>query len=155
MRESLIMPKQIAFALSLVGNGAGVVARRKLRSHSSLCPLWLVWTKCGAGGDLQPDTSEDRMITPPPVSGQTYPIALGSEERSNYLRAGVFFTGAYTDNVLGNGANGSPVSDESYSVAPDDRAGRNHPAAALCYVLRAGIHFLSAHQFLKPSRSQR
>jgi len=63
------------------------------------------------------DTSGDRMMTPPPVSGQTYPIALSSQERSNYLRAGVSFTSAYTDNVLG-GVSGYPVSDISYSVAP-------------------------------------
>jgi hypothetical protein len=64
-----------------------------------------------------PDTSGDRMMTPPPVSGQTYPITLGSQERSNYLRAGVSFTSAYSDNVLG-GVSGHPVSDISYSVAP-------------------------------------
>jgi hypothetical protein len=63
------------------------------------------------------DTSGDRMMTPPPVSGQTYPIALGSQERSNYLRAGVSFTTAYTDNLLG-GVSAHPVSDISYSVAP-------------------------------------
>jgi len=65
-----------------------------------------------------PDASEDRMSTPPPVSGQAYPIALGSQERSNYLRAGVFFSGAYTDNVPSSAANGSPISDQSYSVGP-------------------------------------
>lgn len=65
-----------------------------------------------------PDTSGDRMMTPPPVSGQTYPIALSSEERSNYLRAGLFFTGAYTDNVLGTAVSGPPISDQSYSVGP-------------------------------------
>ena len=63
------------------------------------------------------DTSGDRMMTPPPVSGQTYPVALGSQERSNYLRAGVSFTTAYSDNVLG-GVSAHPVSDISYSVAP-------------------------------------
>ena len=64
-----------------------------------------------------PDTSGDRMMTPPPVSGQTYPIALGSQERSNFLRAGVSFTSAYSDNVLG-GVSEHPVSDISYSVGP-------------------------------------
>lgn len=62
------------------------------------------------------DTS-DRMSTPPVVSGQTYPTAVGSEERSNYVRAGVSFTSAYTDNALG-AVNGTPVSDVSYSVFP-------------------------------------
>src|SRR5947209_8803229 len=48
-----------------------------------------------------PAISEDRMITPPPVSGQAYPVMLTSQERSNYLRVGLSFTGAYSDNVLG------------------------------------------------------
>lgn len=64
-----------------------------------------------------PDTSGDRMMTPPTVSGQTYPVALSSEERSNYLRGGLSFTTAYMDNVLG-GVTDHPVSDVSYSVAP-------------------------------------
>jgi len=64
-----------------------------------------------------PDTNDDHMQAPPPVSGQTYPTAFTSEERSNYLRAGVNFTSAYMDNVIGP-VNGQPVSDVSYSVAP-------------------------------------
>jgi hypothetical protein len=76
-----------------------------------------------------PDTSGDRMITPPPVSGQTYPVALSSEERSNYLRGGLSFTTAYMDNVLG-GVAGHPISDISYSVAPmialDETTPRQH-----------------------------
>src|SRR5579864_4872003 len=65
-----------------------------------------------------PETSGDRMMTPMPVSGQIYPIVLSSEERSNYLRGGLSFIGAYSDNVLGTVVNGHPVSDESYSIAP-------------------------------------
>ena len=63
------------------------------------------------------ENNGDRMMTPPPVSGQAYPVELTSEERSNYLRGGVAFTTAYTDNVLG-GLTPQPVSDISYSVAP-------------------------------------
>jgi hypothetical protein len=64
------------------------------------------------------DTS--RMLTPPPVNGQSYPAVPTSEERSNYLRGGVTFTGAYTDNAVGpvKSNNGNPVSDVSYSLAP-------------------------------------
>ncbi len=69
-------------------------------------------------GSYNPETSGDRMVMPPPVSGQAYPVMLTSEERSNYLRAGVAFTGAYSDNVLGSTAGGKPVSDQSYSIGP-------------------------------------
>ncbi|HKN17457.1 MAG TPA: hypothetical protein VJX47_10960 [Candidatus Sulfotelmatobacter sp.] len=64
-----------------------------------------------------PENSSEQMVTPPPVSGQTFPIATTSEERSNYLRGGLAFTSAYTDNAVGSVA-GHPVSDVSYSVAP-------------------------------------
>src|SRR5271157_4805900 len=65
------------------------------------------------------DNSDTRMQAPPPVSGQAYPVALKSQERSNYLRAGVVFTSAYSDNVIGSvEGQPNPVSDVSYSVAP-------------------------------------
>ena len=63
------------------------------------------------------DNGTDRMLTPPPVSGQSYPTAPTAEERSNYLRGGLAFTTAYTDNALGS-LTTEPVSDVSYSVAP-------------------------------------
>lgn len=58
----------------------------------------------------------DRMLTPPPVSGEDYPVVFSSEERSNFLRGGVTFDFAHSDNVLGSGP--SPVSDNSYSIWP-------------------------------------
>jgi len=65
------------------------------------------------------DNSEAPMLTPPPVSGQSYPVATASQERSNYLRGAVTFSSAYSDNVLGaTGPNSAPVSDVSYSVWP-------------------------------------
>src|ERR1017187_9460775 len=57
------------------------------------------------------------MLTPPPVSGQTYPTAPTSEARSNYLRYGLASTTAYSDNALGGGST-NPVSDVSYSIGP-------------------------------------
>ena len=75
------------------------------------------------------DNNDSRMLTPPPVSGQSYPASPTFEERSNYLRAGVVFSGAYTDNELGS-LTGSPVSDVSYSVFPtlalDETTSRTH-----------------------------
>jgi hypothetical protein len=67
--------------------------------------------------NYNPDASGDRMLTPPPVSGQMYPIALGSQERSNYLSAGLSFMTSYMDNALA-GLTAKPISDISYSVAP-------------------------------------
>ena len=71
----------------------------------------------------------DRMTTPPSVNGFVYPITLGSQVRSNYLRTALSFTSAYTDNLLG-GTGGHPVSDITYSVAPviglDETTTRTH-----------------------------
>ena len=60
---------------------------------------------------------EDRMHTPPPVSGAAYPATIGSDARSNYLHAGLVFNTAYNDNVLA-GTTTTPVSDVSYYIAP-------------------------------------
>jgi hypothetical protein len=66
---------------------------------------------------MNDDTRDDRMLAPPPVSGANYPTSFTSEERSNYLRGGVTFNTAYSDNVLG-ATTSAPVSDVSYSVWP-------------------------------------
>src|ERR1700678_623074 len=87
----------------------------------------------GPGRDvsISNDNTEDtgRMLVPPPASGQSYPTIPTSEERSNYLRGGLAFITAYTDNAIG-AVNGAPVSDVSYSVMPrvalDDTTTRLH-----------------------------
>jgi hypothetical protein len=71
----------------------------------------------GLNSNVPHDAYSDRMLTPPPVSGQAYPTSAGSEERSNYLHAGLSFTSAYTDNAIGS-VSGHPVSDFSYSLFP-------------------------------------
>jgi hypothetical protein len=75
------------------------------------------------------DVGDSRMLTPPPVSGQSYPSSFSGGERSNYLRGGLAFTSAYTDNAIGS-ITGKPVSDVSYSVAPfialDETTSRLH-----------------------------
>ena len=63
------------------------------------------------------DSSDVPMLLPPPVSGQNYPLSFTSEERSNYLRGGITFNSAYSDNVLA-ATSARPVSDVSYSVWP-------------------------------------
>jgi hypothetical protein len=64
-----------------------------------------------------PDVTAGRMIPPPPVSGLAYPVMVASQERSNYLRTGLTFMTAYTDNALGS-VGPVPLSDVNYSVAP-------------------------------------
>jgi hypothetical protein len=71
----------------------------------------------GTDEAVNTNTDDARMLTPPPVSGQAYPTSPESQERSNYLRAGVTFNPAYSDNTLG-GLSSKPVSDVNYSVWP-------------------------------------
>jgi len=60
---------------------------------------------------------DQTMLAPPPVSGEVFPTVPTSEERSNFLRGGLTFDTAYSDNVL-TGLDGKPVSDVSYSIWP-------------------------------------
>jgi hypothetical protein len=74
-------------------------------------------TNQAAAADTVPNFDADRMVIPPAVNGVSYPVLPTSQERSNYLRGGVAFMTAYTDNAL-DGLSGKPLSDVSYSVAP-------------------------------------
>jgi len=87
-------------------------------------PMWsqddaAVAVTANAAPTAEITTSSDdaRMLIPPAISGEAYPIAPASEARSNYLRAGVTVNGAYSDNVLG-GVSRNPVSDVDYSIWP-------------------------------------
>lgn len=63
------------------------------------------------------ESSDERMTAPPPVSGQEYPVQFTSETLENYLRGGVMFSSAYSDNVVTSPA-GNPEGDASFSVWP-------------------------------------
>ena len=93
-----------------------------------------------ASNSVADNSSSDRMMTPPPVSGQTYPTAFTSEERANYLRGGLSFTSAYFDNALG-AVNGHPVSDISYSVAPTIALDETTPRTTLSLIYAPGFTF--------------
>jgi len=80
-------------------------------------PLWSQVNDNGTAAANDAGADDSRMLTPAPVSGAAYPMIPESQERSNYLRAGVVFNTAYSDNVLG-GITAKPVSDVDYSVWP-------------------------------------
>jgi hypothetical protein len=92
-------------------------------------PLWSQTTGTGTGtgtgsnNGTTPDEEPDNpvmnsgMLTPPPVSGQAYPVATGDEVRVNYLGLGVTGEVAYDDNLLA-GYSTTPTSDEIYSIFP-------------------------------------
>ena len=78
-------------------------------------PLWSQVEPSATGGGS--DLDGERMMTPPPVSREAYPVVVGSEQRSNYVSGGVVVTAAYTDNLMLVNNNG-PISDETYTILP-------------------------------------
>jgi hypothetical protein len=87
-------------------------------------PLWSQVEPSATGGPFSLD--DTHMMTPPPLSKDAYPVVVGSESHSNFLNAGVVFTGAYVDNLLIAGST-SPVSDETYSFLPSISLDRRTP----------------------------
>jgi hypothetical protein len=70
-----------------------------------------------------------QLVTPPPVNGEGYSTALGSETRSNYLRTSLTFTTSYSNDVVGE-VGVAQVSDVGYSFYPtialDKKTSRGH-----------------------------
>jgi len=95
----------------------------------STVPLWSQGDASASGATPAGTTDDSRMFTPPPVSGASYASEGTSQERSNYVRGGLTFNTAYTDNVL-QGTSAKPVSDISYAIWPtvalDETTSRLH-----------------------------
>lgn len=77
------------------------------------------------GGNESSQTSDaanaaaTRMLLPPPVSGLTYPTAVESETRSNYLRGGLTFSGGYVNNLYPGIVSGTSVTNDAlYMIQP-------------------------------------
>jgi hypothetical protein len=100
-----------------------------------------VWSQLGVTPFETPATSDDaQMMTPPPVSVEGYPTTVGSQERSNYLAAGLTFNTAYNDNVLaGNGT--TPVSDFIYTIFPTITLNKTTPRQNLGLTYSPGFTF--------------
>ena len=79
-------------------------------------PTWSQAVPSATGYDTNTG-DDDVMQTPPPVSGEAYPIAVGVESPTNYLRGGVVVNAAYNNNLFAS-AGTAPISDMSYSIWP-------------------------------------
>jgi hypothetical protein len=80
------------------------------------------------------------MLTPPTVNAGSYPVVGLAEERSNYLRLGIIFTTAYSDNILG-GSTSAPVSDVSYSIWPTISLDQTTPRLHSVFTYSPGFTF--------------
>jgi hypothetical protein len=101
-----------------------------------------VWSQLTATPFETPTTQVDQsqMLTPPPVSAETYPTMVGSQSRSNFLAAGLAINTAYNDNVLvGEGTN--PISDFIYIIAPTIALNKTTPRQNLVLSYSPGFTF--------------
>ena len=93
-----------------------------------------------ATGAIESIESEDRMVTPAPVSIEGYPLSLGAEsERANYLRGGLTFSSTYDDNVLANTGRTTP--DVSYSIWPWISLNQSRPRLKWSFSYSPGFTF--------------
>ena len=87
-------------------------------------PLWSQVQPAANGGGF--DLDDIHMMTPPPVSGDAYPVVVGDESRANYFDAGLVFTGSYVDNLM-LGETTKAISDEIYYFVPSISLDRRTP----------------------------
>jgi hypothetical protein len=89
---------------------------------------------------LATSVDQTQMATPPPVSVGGYPTTVGSQERSNFLAAGLVFNTAYNDNVLvGDGT--TPISDWIYTISPTIALNKTTPRQNLVLSYSPGFTF--------------
>jgi hypothetical protein len=99
--------------------------------------LWSQVEPSAMGGGFSLD--DTRMMTPPPVSRDAYPVVVGVESRSNHLDGGLVFTAAYVDNLVGTGTN-KPISDGIYSFVPTIDLDRRSPRQGESLQYSAGFN---------------
>lgn len=100
-------------------------------------PAWSQVAPAVTESSSEPN-DEIQMQTPPPVSGQTYPVVVGSEARSNVLRAAVIVGAAYDDNEFGGGSL-HPTSEETYTIWPTISVDQTTPRQRRTFMYSPGF----------------
>lgn len=112
-------------------------------------PAWSQATgtqPAGGNNNEEPDNqvANSGMMTPPPVSGQAYPVATGDEVRNNYINLGVTTVVGYDDNVAA-GYSTIPEADMIYSIWPTASLDKNTPR------LREQFNYSPGFTFYEPT----
>jgi hypothetical protein len=85
----------------------------------------------GAYGQASPG-QETPMLTPPPVSGQSYRVETGMQERSNYISGSIVAGAGYIDNLY-PGSNQGTLGETAINLQPtiafDAKSARQHTSA--------------------------
>lgn len=58
-----------------------------------------------------------QMLTPPPVSGLSYPSEVGADHITNYVQLGLTFAGSYVNNLYA-GTTTKPLAEKTFSILP-------------------------------------
>jgi hypothetical protein len=96
------------------------------------------WSQVEPSATGPSSSAATEMQTPPPVSGEAYPTATGSEGRSNYLSAGLSVNTAYDDNVLPSGGS-KPTGDSTYMIDPTFMMDQTSPRSHRTFTYSAGF----------------
>jgi hypothetical protein len=79
-------------------------------------------------------SQQNSMQKPPPVSGQSYRIETGMEERQNYIRGGIGVGGGYIDNLYPASSSAGQFSEKLIALQPsiafDTTSARLHTSVA-------------------------
>lgn len=86
------------------------------------------------------NVADAQMLTPPPVSGRTYPVVVGADRRNNYLELGITLGGAYIDNLYA-GTTAKPLHEMTYSVLPAISFDQTGALQHLRFTYRPGFTF--------------
>ena len=82
-------------------------------------------------------------MTPPPVSGQSYRIETGLEERQNYIRGGIGGGFGYIDNLYPASSGAGQFSEKLISLQPSIAFDRNRRACILLWPILQTSFFMS------------
>jgi hypothetical protein len=100
-----------------------------------------------ATGDTTNTEASTEMLTPPPVSGQTYPTEVGAETQSNFLRGGLTFNTSYIDNLFA-GSSSVAVSETTFTILPTVSYDQVLPRQHLSFTYSSGFTFYQPNSVL-------
>lgn len=103
---------------------------------ASTSTLWCQVEPSATGAGPRLDNIQ--MLTPPPVSGQAYPVTVGGESRSNFLSGGIAVSGEYNDNIV-PGSQSPKTGDADYSIVPTLSVDRQTPRQGMLLTYNSGF----------------
>jgi hypothetical protein len=91
-------------------------------------PAWAQVAPSATGTEGTPDESS-QMMTPPPVSSQSYPSDVGAQTQSNFIRGGIIINTSYIDSLYagdGSAAQGETTITVLPTISFDKSIPRQH-----------------------------